>query len=227
MTLHAQLARPDPSPRPVPRLRGLLHAGALPVAAAAGLVLIATAPTGLGRLAAGVYAATSVLLFGVSAAYHRARCSPRVRALLRRCDHANIYLIIAGTYTPLALLTMHGAVRAALLAVIWAGATAGVVFRVAWPTAPRWLSTALYLALGWAALAVLPQLARGAGWGALALVVAGGIAYSLGGVVYGLRRPDPSPGWFGFHEVFHACTVLGYLAQFAAVALVIQRAGGG
>jgi hemolysin III len=211
---------------PVPRLRGALHAVALPVAAVAGIVLIATAPTPLARLAAGIYAVTSVLLFGVSAAYHRARLSPRVRAVLHRCDHANIYLIIAGTYTPIALLTLHGNVRVALLVVVWAGAAAGVVFRVAWLSAPRWLYTSLYIGLGWAALAVLPQLARGAGPAALSLVVAGGVLYSLGGVVYALRRPDPWPGWFGFHEVFHACTILGYLAQYAAVALVIQRAAG-
>ncbi len=141
----------------VPRLRGALHAVALPVAAVAGAVLIGTAPTPLARLAAGIYVATSLLLFGVSAAYHRARLPPRARAVLHRCDHANIYLIIAGTYTPIALLTLHGNVRAALLTVVWAGAAAGVVFRVAWLSAPRWLYTSLYLGLGWAALAVLPS----------------------------------------------------------------------
>ena len=210
----------------VPRLRGALHLGAFPLVVAAGAVLVARAPTRPARLAAAVYAVTSALLFGVSAAYHRARCSPRLTAVLHRCDHANIYLIIAGTYTPLAVLALHGDVRIAVLAVIWSGAAAGTVFRVGWLGAPRWLYTVLYLGLGWTALAVLPQLARGAGAVPLILVLAGGIAYSLGGVSYGLRRPDPLPGWFGFHEVFHACTILGYAAQYAAVWLVIAQARG-
>ena len=233
-------------PDQVPRLRGALHAGAFPLALAAGGVLVALAPGPTARLGAAVYAVTSALLFGVSAAYHRAAYhraaylraayhraayprrpgSARVRDLLHRCDHANIYLIIAGTYTPLALLALHGDVRAAVLAVIWVGAAAGAVFRVAWMHAPRWLYTSLYLALGWVALAVLPQLARGAGLAVVLLIAAGGVLYSLGGVVYALRRPDPLPGWFGFHEVFHAFTVAAYAAQYAAVFLVVCRSPG-
>ncbi|HUY49992.1 MAG TPA: hemolysin III family protein [Streptosporangiaceae bacterium] len=210
----------------VPRLRGALHAGAFPVAIAAGAVLVALAPTPTARLAAAVYAVTSTLLFGVSAAYHRARCSPRLRDLLHRCDHANIYLIIAGTYTPVALLALHGNVRVVLLAVIWAGAAAGAVFRACWLRAPRWLYTSLYIGLGWAAIFFLPQIARGAGATALILMLAGGILYSLGGIVYGLRRPDPFPGWFGFHEVFHAFTIAAYIAQYAAVSVVTYRIAG-
>jgi hemolysin III len=215
-----------PLPDQVPRLRGALHAGAFPLALAAGGVLIAVAPGQTARLGAAIYTLTSALLFGVSAAYHRRRGPARVRDLLHRCDHANIYLIIAGTYTPLALLALHGDVRVVVLAVIWAGAAAGAVFRVAWMHAPRWLYTSLYLALGWVALAVLPQLARGAGLGVVILIAAGGVLYSLGGVVYALRRPDPLPGWFGFHEVFHACTVAAYAAQYAAVFLVVSRGAG-
>lgn len=211
---------------PVPRLRGALHAGAFPLALAAGGLLVALAPAGTARLGAVIYTITSALLFGVSAAYHRGRGPARLRDLLHRCDHANIYLIIAGTYTPLALLALHGGVRVVVLAVIWAGAAAGVVFRVAWMHAPRWLYTALYLVLGWVALAVLPQLARGAGLAVVGLVVAGGVLYSLGGVVYALRRPDPLPGWFGFHEVFHSLTVAAYIAQYAAVFLLVCRGTG-
>jgi hemolysin III len=223
-------------PDQVPRLRGALHAGAFPLALAAGGVLVALAPGPTARLGAAVYAVTSALLFGVSAAYHRAAYhraayprrpgSARVRDLLHRCDHANIYLIIAGTYTPLALLALHGDVRVAVLAVIWVGAAAGAVFRVAWMAAPRWLYTSLYLALGWVALAVLPQLARGAGLAVVLLIAAGGVLYSLGGVVYARRRPDPLPGWFGFHEVFHAFTVAAYAAQYTAVFLVVCRSPG-
>ena len=230
------------APDQVPRLRGALHAGAFPLALAAGGVLVALAPGPTARLGAAVYAVTSALLFGVSAAYHRAAyheaaashrgayhprpSSARVRDLLHRCDHANIYLIIAGTYTPLALLALHGDVRVAVLAVIWVGAAAGAVFRVAWMHAPRWLYTSLYLALGWVALAVLPQLARGAGLAVVLLIAAGGVLYSLGGVVYARRRPDLLPGWFGFHEVFHAFTVAAYAAQYAAVFLVVCRPPG-
>jgi hemolysin III len=218
-------------PDQVPRLRGALHAGAFPLALAAGGVLVTLAPGPTARLGAAVYAVTSALLFGVSAAYHRAAYhrrpgSARVRDLLHRCDHANIYLIIAGTYTPLALLALHGDVRVAVLAVIWVGAAAGAVFRVAWMHAPRWLYTSLYLALGWVALAVLPQLARGAGLAVVLLIAAGGVLYSLGGVVYARRRPDPLPGWFGFHEVFHAFTVAAYAAQYTAVFLVVCRSPG-
>lgn len=211
---------------PRPRLRGALHAVAFPLAVVAGGLLVALAPTAPAKASAAVYAVTSALLFGVSAAYHRAPCSARVRDILHRCDHANIYLIIAGTYTPFAVLALHGSVRAAVLAAIWGGAAAGVVFRVAWLGAPRWLYTSLYIGLGWVAVFVMPQLARGAGVAALVLVLAGGLLYSAGGVVYALRRPDPLPRWFGFHEVFHACTVAAYLAQYAAVSLVVYRVAG-
>jgi hemolysin III len=207
-----------------PRLRGWLHAGTFPAALAAGIVLVALGPTPAARLAATVYALTSSLLFGISALYHRGRWSDQAEAVLRRFDHANIYLIIAGTYTPFALLALHGAARTAVLSVIWAGAAAGVLFRVAWVGAPRWLYTALYVGLGWVAIGFMPQLLRGAGVTALVLVCAGGLLYSVGGLVYGLRRPDPSPRWFGFHEVFHACTVAAYAAQYVAVSFVVYRA---
>jgi len=207
-----------------PRLRGWLHAGTLPVALVAGFVLVALGPTLEARLAAVVYAVTSGLLFGISATYHRGVLSPRTREVLHRLDHANIYLIIAGTYTPFALLALEGTAGAVVLGVIWAGAIAGVLFRVLWAGAPRWLSTALYIGLGWTAVFVLPQLVEGAGVVAVALLVLGGVLYTAGGVVYAMKRPDPSPRWFGFHEVFHAFTVAAYLAQYVAVSLVIYGA---
>ncbi|MBG0825108.1 hemolysin III family protein [Planomonospora sp. ID91781] len=207
-----------------PRLRGWLHAGALPVTLVAGFVLVALGPTLQARLAAVIYAITSGLLFGISATYHRGTLSPRLEEVLRRLDHANIYLIIAGTYTPFALLALDGSARVVVLSVVWAGAIAGVLFRVLWTRAPRWLSTALYIALGWTAVFVLPQLAEGAGVAAVALIFVGGVLYTAGGVVYGLRRPDPSPRWFGFHEVFHAFTLAAYLVQYIAVSLVVYGA---
>jgi hemolysin III len=207
-----------------PRLRGWLHAGTFPAALIAGLILVALGPTLPARIAAAVYALTSTLLFGISAIYHRGHWSDRAEAILRRFDHANIYLIIAGTYTPFALLALHGTARTIVLAVIWSGAGAGVLFRIVWVSAPRWLYTALYIGLGWVAVGVMPQLLDGAGVAALVLVCAGGLLYSMGGLVYGLRRPDPSPRWFGFHEVFHAFTVAAYVAQYIAVSLVVYRA---
>jgi hemolysin III len=207
-----------------PRLRGWLHAGTFPAVLVAGILLVALGPTLTARLAAAVYAMTSALLFGISAIYHRGRWSDRGEAILRRFDHANIYLIIAGTYTPFALLALHGAVRTVVLAVIWSGAGAGVFFRIVGVGAPRWLYTALYVGLGWVAAGFVPQLLEGAGVTALVLVFAGGLLYSVGGLVYGLRRPDPSPRWFGFHEVFHAFTVAAYVAQYIAVSFVVYRA---
>jgi hemolysin III len=207
-----------------PRLRGWLHLGAFPAALVAGFVLVALGPTLAARLAAAVYALTSVMLFGISALYHRGHWSDRGEAWLRRFDHANIYLIIAGTYTPLAVLALHGVVRTVVLAVVWTGAAAGVAFRVLWVRAPRWLYTALYIGLGWVAAAFLPQLLNGSGVAAFVLVCVGGLLYSVGGLVYGLRRPDPAPRWFGFHEVFHAFTVAAYVAQYIAVFFVVYSA---
>ena len=171
-------------------------------------------------VAAGVFAATAVALFTLSATYHLGEWSPHVRMTLRRIDHANILFLIAGTYTPLVLLALRGGTRAAMLCAVWGGAALGAVFRVAWTDVPRWVYVPVYLGLGWAALFVLPQLLRGAGLTALVLIAVGGLLYTLGGVAYG-KRPNPWPRWFGFHEVFHACTVAAFVCQYVAVSLVV------
>ncbi|MFC4334312.1 PAQR family membrane homeostasis protein TrhA [Salininema proteolyticum] len=205
-----------------PRYRGVLHLVALPLALAAGLALTALAPTVEARLATAVFTATSACLFGVSALYHRSHVSPAAALRLKRLDHANIYLAIAGTYTPVAALALSGTTRTVILAVVWAGAGAGVVFRVFWPGAPRALYTGLYIALGWTILPVLPALVDSAGTLPVALLLAGGVLYTLGAVVYARKSPDPVPDVFGFHEVFHAFTVAAWAAQFSAVALVVS-----
>jgi hemolysin III len=211
----------------VPRLRGLLHAGVFPVAVAAGAVLVALAPGWPARVAAAVYGLASAVLFGVSAAYHRSPLGSRRRAWLRRLDHMNVLLLIAGTYTPLMVLALRGWTRLSVLAVVWTGAAAGIVtkliWRRTWRPAPRWVSTSLFIGLGWVALFVLPQLLRSAGVLVLVLVLAGGVMYSLGAVVYARKRPNPSPRWFGFHEVFHAATIAAYFTQYAAVSLLVYR----
>jgi len=209
-----------------PRLRGWLHLGTAPLTLAAGVVLIALSPTASTRVGSAVYAVCSVLLFTVSAVYHRGRWSPRVAAVLQRFDHANIFLLIAGSYTPFSLLLLRGTDRVVMLSVVWAGALAGVAFRVLWLSAPRWLYTPIYIALGWAALCFLPQFADGAhrlgvglGVAVLALIAVGGALYTLGGVVYGFKRPNPWPRWFGFHEVFHTCTILAFTTHYVGVSL--------
>ncbi|WP_245929039.1 PAQR family membrane homeostasis protein TrhA [Murinocardiopsis flavida] len=205
-------------------MRGWLHLGTAPVALAAGIVLVILAPTGLSRLASAVYAISSVLLFSTSAVYHVGRWSQRGVAVLRRLDHANIYLIIAGTYTPFVLLVLDGTLRSAMITLIWGGAIAGVVFKVFWLNAPRWLSTALYLAIGWVAVLFIPQLVHGTHPAAWILIAVGGLLYSVGAVVYGLKRPDPAPRWFGFHEVFHSLTIAAFVCHYIAVSFVVYTA---
>jgi hemolysin III len=202
-----------------PKLRGWIHAGTFPLAAAAGVVLVVLAPTGKARLGAAVFAVTAALLFGTSAVYHRGTWSPRVHGLLKRLDHANIFLIIAGTCTPLAVLLLPPDQRSLLLGIVWAGALAGIAFRVFWVGAPRWLYTPCYVALGWAPVRYLPDFLHTGGAAVLILIVAGGLLYSAGAVVYALQRPDPSPRWFGFHEVFHALTVAAFTAHYIAISL--------
>ena len=209
-----------------PRLRGWLHAGSVPLVVAAGIVLVTLSPTAGTKVGSAVFIATALLLFGVSATYHLGTWQPAVWALLRRLDHSNIFILIAGTYTAFAMLLLEGSARVWLLVGIWGGALLGVLFRVFWTGAPRWLYTPIYIGLGWFAVFFIPDFVDGAhrmstplAIATLSLVVAGGVLYTLGGAVYGLKRPNPSPDWFGFHEVFHALTVLAFIAHYLGVSL--------
>ena len=199
-----------------PRLRGWLHAGAFPLALVGGLVLTAVAPTLSARLGAAVYTLTAALLFGVSGVYHRGNWSPRTGVMLRRFDHANIFVIIAGSYTPFAMILLPSSQARTLLTLVWVGAVLGVLFRVFWVTAPRWLYVPLYIALGWAAIFWLPAFGRHGGAAVVTLIIVGGLLYTLGATVYGNKRPNPSPRWFGFHEVFHALKLGGFARQHIA-----------
>ncbi len=217
-------ARANLPPAAKPLLRGWIHAVAAPLALAAGVVLVWRAPTVPAAVSVGVFAACAVTLFTMSAVYHLGTWSPRVRLVLRSIDHADILILIAGTYTPVAVLALHGATRLAILCVVWAAAILGAVFRLTWTGLPRWVYVPLYVGLGWAAIFVLPQFLHGAGPAALALAIAGGMLYTLGALAYGLRRPDPWPCVFGFHEIFHACTVAAFACQYGAIALIISHA---
>ena len=208
-----------------PRLRGWTHAGIAPLALVAGVVLVALAPTRAATIATAVFAVSAVLLFGTSAVYHRGTWTARVAAALRRLDHANIFLLIAGTYTPLAVLLLPRSTATTLLLVVWGGALVGILLRVFWMGAPRWLYVPIYLALGWVAVWFLPAFWREGSPAIVWLVIAGGLSYTAGAVVYGTKRPNPSPRWFGFHEIFHLGTIGGYVCHFIAVALATAAAG--
>ena len=234
-------SRPAPSGRPTPtptgeavgevlaevkpRLRGWLHAGMAPLALAGGIVLVALAPTPLGTFGGAVFLVASVLLFGTSALYHRRTWGARGEAVMRRLDHANIFVFIAASYTPMALMMVQGRSRALLLSLVWAGALGGLVFRLFWLGAPRWLYTAMYLLMSWAAVGWMPAFYRSGGLVVLLLILLGGVFYSGGAVVYARKRPDPSPGWFGFHEIFHAGTVAGFASHYIAISMVTYAAG--
>jgi hemolysin III len=208
-----------------PRLRGVLHQAAFVVAVALAPFLIVGADGSRSRLAAGVFGGSVAACFGASALYHRVTWTPGVRLWMRRVDHAGVYLLIAGTYTPVCLLVLRGAWRPTVLAVIWAGAVAAMVSKFVWVAAPKWLAAATGLALGWVAVVVLPQLVGRLHPAALTLLVIGGLAYTLGAVIYALRRPDPVPAVFGYHELFHALTIVGVACQYVAIAFFVIRAG--
>jgi hemolysin III len=209
-----------------PKLRGWMHAGTVPLALAAFIVLIVLSPTTATRIGSTVFALSAILMFTVSAVYHRGTWSPSTWAFLRRWDHANIFVLIAGSYTPFAVLFLEGSARATLLAVVWGATVAGVLFRVFWTDAPRWLYTPMYIALGWAAIFFIPNFVDGAdrfsasvAVAVLVLVAVGGVLYTAGGVVYGFKRPNPWPTWFGFHEVFHSLTILAFATHYVAASL--------
>ena len=208
-----------------PRLRGWIHAGTFPLALAAGIVLVALAPNSKARLGAVIFAITAALLFGTSAVYHRGTWSASVQGLLKRMDHSNIFLIIAGTYTPFALLLLPPSQSRSLLLIAWIGAVGGVLFRVFWVGAPRWLYTPIYVALGWVAVFYLKPLYEAGGAAVVILISVGGLLYTLGAVIYGTKRPNPSPRWFGFHEIFHVCTVAAFAVHYIAVSMAVYGSG--
>ena len=203
-----------------PSWRGWLHAATAPLVLIAGTLLVLFAPGTDAKITTGIYAFTGVLLFGTSALYHRGNWTPRTKVLLKRLDHSNIMLVIAGSYTPLSALLLPRSTATLLLWLIWSGAVAGVLFRVLWLGAPRWLYTPIYVLLGVTALFFLPEF-----WAAdplaTVLICLGGAFYIAGAVIYGIKKPNFSARHFGFHELFHALTVAGFAVQFAAVALAV------
>jgi hemolysin III len=209
-----------------PRLRGVSHEWAFFASLPLGLALVVSAPSGRAALAVGIYALSVALLFGSSALYHRISwASAAARRWMRRIDHSAIFVLIAGTYTPFALLTLDGTLATAILIAVWAGAGAGIVMTMLWIDAPKWLIAIVYVALGWVAVAAFPEMLDRLGITAVSLVAAGGVLYTAGAVVYARRRPDPAPAVFGYHEIFHVLVIAAAALQYAVVAFyVLPRA---
>ncbi|WP_233188201.1 PAQR family membrane homeostasis protein TrhA [Actinomyces qiguomingii] len=206
-----------------PKLRGWIHAGTAPLALAACMVLTVLAPGLALRWACAAYLVCSLLLFANSGLYHTSKgYLPRtVSIVLQRFDHANIYLLIAGTYTPLSVALLDAGTARLILGIVWGGALLGILQAVLWPTAPRWLGTLLYILLGWVALWFLPHFWTTGGPAIFWLLVAGGVVYTVGGIIYARKRPDPFPRWFGFHEIFHVCTVAAWICHCVACYLAV------
>jgi hemolysin III len=221
MIAHATERLRDAAREIPPKLRGWQHLGTFPVALAAGIVLVCLSPAGAPRLASTVFALSSCMLFGASSLLHRGRWSARWMNLIRRIDHSSIFLLIAGTYTPFAIMLLDGTNARILLGLVWGGALVGIAFRVFWTGAPRWLFLPVYIALGWAAIFWLGDFAASAGPVVLTLIIVGGALYSLGGLVYGLRRPNPLPHYFGFHEVFHSLTIAAFVVHYVGISMVV------
>jgi hemolysin III len=211
--------------RPKPRLRGVLHQAAFLVALVVGTLLVVSADGKRASLAAAVFAGSVAAMLGTSALYHRITWSPRVRPWMRRLDHAGIYLLIAGSYTPVGLLTLSGTLRTVVLAVVWSGVALAIAVKFVWVDAPKWLSVVIAIALGWIGVAAMPQVWTHAGPAAVVLLAAGGVAYTAGAIVYARRRPDPVPQVFGYHELFHALTLVAVSCQYVAIAFFVIRVG--
>ena len=205
-----------------PRLRGVFHQWACAGSVPLGVLLVLVAETARARIALSVYVVSLVGLFGVSALYHRINWrSVTGRDWMRRLDHSMIFVLIAGSYTPFAVLVLHGPLAVAILLAVWTGALLGVAFNLVWRNAPTWLRSALYVALGWIAVAAAPQLGAAIGLLGMTLVALGGILYTLGAVVYAIKRPDPVPAVFGYHELFHLLVIAAAALQYAVIAFWI------
>jgi hemolysin III len=205
-----------------PTWRGWIHAGTFPLAIAAGVVLIVLSEGAAAKAASAVFMASSLLLFGVSAVYHRFNWKPTTKAVFRRLDHSNIFLLIAGTYTPLAIDALVFPKNVIMLSVIWGGAVIGILSRIFWLRAPRWSYVVLYIALGWAAVIYMGDLFA-ANAATMILVIVGGLSYTTGALFYAFKRPNPVPGVFGFHELFHSCTVIAFLCHWSAILLIAMN----
>lgn len=199
-----------------PRMKGWIHAAMTPISVVMGVLLVIHAGSG-DKWSTAIFSVTAVLLFGVSAVYHLGHWSARGTAILRRMDHANIFLIIAGSFTPLATMLLAPDTAKVLLWIVWVGAFAGVMMHMFWLHAPRWLYTPVYVGLGWVAVGYMGKFYETGGWTIVLLIAGGGLAYTVGALFYALKKPNLVPGWFGFHELFHVCTVIGYSCHFAAV----------
>jgi hemolysin III len=208
-----------------PRLRGVSHEYAFFVSLACGVALILAASDGRARLAATIYAVAVSALLGTSALYHRVTWRPSARRWMRRLDHSMIFVLIAGTYTPVALLALKGSLANTILVVLWTGALVGVVFKLVWIDAPKWLLAAVYVALGCVSAAVFGELPAAIGWLGVAGLASGGLLYAVGAVVYASGRPNPWPKVFGYHEVFHALVITAAALHYAVIAFAVLPRG--
>jgi hemolysin III len=208
-----------------PLLRGVFHQVAFSASLVVGTLLIVGADGARRHVAAAVFAGSVATCFGASALYHRITWTPRLRLWMRRLDHAGIYVLISGTYTPIGLIVLAGDWRWTVLALVWAGTAIAIVLRFSWSSAPKWIAAAIALALGWISIVALPQIVTRLDPAAVGLLLAGGLAYTAGAIVYVRRRPDPAPRIFGYHELFHALTILAVACQYVAIAFFVIRAG--